>query len=270
MREAGGEDLDIIVELHSADRYRLSRGVWTRAGGSQHLLLRRTHASSQSRQSAGNPPAGSFPLHGRARLHALGYRQILENHAVQVIQPDLCLCGGLMEAKNPAIWRTPMTAPYRFTSVAARFPRRRHYRLKPPFPISSSTNIISARSIPESRATCLYDYQPENGYYAVPDRPGIGQELTPEIIERCHIVTIDTRSPIAHKRFKSQRPSDSRGLCTLANRMCRGRSGGLVRLSPCRGNRYTRHSRPHKCRSCAADTRAGLQKDGDGQQVRTR
>ncbi|MEZ5729104.1 MAG: hypothetical protein R3E48_14555 [Burkholderiaceae bacterium] len=32
---------------------------------------------------------------------------------------------------------------------------------------------------PAGRATCLYDYQPVNGRYQVPDRPGIGQELTP-------------------------------------------------------------------------------------------
>jgi L-alanine-DL-glutamate epimerase-like enolase superfamily enzyme len=25
---------------------------------------------------------------------------------------------------------------------------------------------------------CNYDYQPKNGYYEIPDRPGIGQELS--------------------------------------------------------------------------------------------
>lgn len=46
---------------------------------------------------------------------------------------------------------------------------------------------------PVSRATCLYDYQPENGFYSVPDRPGIGQELTPETIKQCDIMTISQR-----------------------------------------------------------------------------
>jgi L-alanine-DL-glutamate epimerase-like enolase superfamily enzyme len=43
---------------------------------------------------------------------------------------------------------------------------------------------------PESRATCLYDWQPEKGRYRAPDKPGIGQELTPETIAKCDIATI--------------------------------------------------------------------------------
>jgi L-alanine-DL-glutamate epimerase-like enolase superfamily enzyme len=42
----------------------------------------------------------------------------------------------------------------------------------------------------ESRDTCIYDYQPEKGRYKVPDKPGIGQELTAETIERCDVATI--------------------------------------------------------------------------------
>lgn len=45
---------------------------------------------------------------------------------------------------------------------------------------------------PESRATCLYDYQPVNGKYKVPELPGIGQELTPEAIAKSTVVTVAT------------------------------------------------------------------------------
>lgn len=40
------------------------------------------------------------------------------------------------------------------------------------------------------RALCKYDYMPENGYYTVPDRPGIGQELSEEAMaaaEQYHV-----------------------------------------------------------------------------------
>jgi L-alanine-DL-glutamate epimerase-like enolase superfamily enzyme len=46
---------------------------------------------------------------------------------------------------------------------------------------------------PESRGTCLYDYQPINGIYQVPDKPGIGQELVPEIIEKSNKVTVKSK-----------------------------------------------------------------------------
>ena len=38
--------------------------------------------------------------------------------------------------------------------------------------------------------TGTHDYQPVNGRYAIPDRPGIGQELTPETIKKCNIITV--------------------------------------------------------------------------------
>ena len=38
--------------------------------------------------------------------------------------------------------------------------------------------------------TCKYDYQPQNGYYSIPDLPGIGQELTKEAIQKSDIVTV--------------------------------------------------------------------------------
>ncbi|KMO87926.1 hypothetical protein AB840_00675 [Megasphaera cerevisiae DSM 20462] len=38
--------------------------------------------------------------------------------------------------------------------------------------------------------TCKYDYQPQNGYYEVPERPGIGQELTDEIMAVSYIEKI--------------------------------------------------------------------------------
>jgi len=51
---------------------------------------------------------------------------------------------------------------------------------------------------PDQRATCLHDYQPVGGRYKVPDLPGIGQELTPDTIDRCNTVTVT-----AKKRYMS-------------------------------------------------------------------
>jgi L-alanine-DL-glutamate epimerase-like enolase superfamily enzyme len=37
---------------------------------------------------------------------------------------------------------------------------------------------------------CVYDYQPVNGAFAVPDKPGIGQELSEKALREAEIVTI--------------------------------------------------------------------------------
>ena len=40
------------------------------------------------------------------------------------------------------------------------------------------------------RDRCKYNYQPENGYFSVPDKPGIGQELTEETMEKSLFCTV--------------------------------------------------------------------------------
>lgn len=47
-----------------------------------------------------------------------------------------------------------------------------------------------AALIQENIDMCKYNYQPENGYFSVPDRPGIGQELTEETMGKSLFCTV--------------------------------------------------------------------------------
>ncbi|HFZ9217325.1 TPA: mandelate racemase/muconate lactonizing enzyme family protein, partial [Salmonella enterica subsp. diarizonae serovar 61:r:-] len=38
--------------------------------------------------------------------------------------------------------------------------------------------------------TSMYDYQPVNGKYQVPELPGLGQELTEETLKKSYIETV--------------------------------------------------------------------------------
>ena len=48
--------------------------------------------------------------------------------------------------------------------------------------------------IPENIATCKYNYQPVNGYFQVPELPGIGQELTEETIAMAEKFTVSGKA----------------------------------------------------------------------------
>lgn len=41
-----------------------------------------------------------------------------------------------------------------------------------------------------NRELCIYDYQPENGKFAVPDLPGLDNELSQIVFQNCDLVTI--------------------------------------------------------------------------------
>ena len=48
----------------------------------------------------------------------------------------------------------------------------------------------AAALLDENIRSCKYDYQPVNGYFDVPDLPGIGQELSDEALETAEITTL--------------------------------------------------------------------------------
>ena len=41
-----------------------------------------------------------------------------------------------------------------------------------------------------NKQMCIYDYQPENGYFTIPDRPGLGNELSEYCFTHSQLVTI--------------------------------------------------------------------------------
>ncbi|WP_349239054.1 hypothetical protein [Petroclostridium sp. X23] len=48
----------------------------------------------------------------------------------------------------------------------------------------------SGALLPHNINSCKYNYQPQNGYYEVPELPGIGQELMEETIKLSEKVII--------------------------------------------------------------------------------
>ena len=196
IREAGGEDLDIIVELHSltdtVSAVELGRAL-------EQLKIfyyeEPTHPLNTENLLEVHRQL-SIPIATGERVYTRwGYRQILQNHAVQVIQPDICLCGGITEAKKICDMAHIYDCAVQIHVCGSPISKAAALQIEAVLPNFIIHEHHQRALNPISRATCLYDYQPENGYYDVPDKPGIGQELTPETIEKCEIVTISERKP---------------------------------------------------------------------------
>lgn len=196
MREAGGDDLDIIIEMHSntdtmaaiqiAEALKDLRIFYYEEPA--HPL--NVENFTQIKQKTSVPIATGERLYTRQ-----GYRPFFEKRLIDVVQPDLCLCGGLSEAKKIADMAWTYDSNVQIHVCGS--------------PISKAAALQIEAAIPnflihehhqralnlESRATCKYDYQPVNGKYKVPDLPGIGQEPTEETIAKCDIKTIGDYRP---------------------------------------------------------------------------
>jgi len=196
IRLAGGDDLDIIIEMHSNTDTTAAIQV------AQVLEPLRIFYYEEPAHPLNHvnfseiKEKTSIPLASGERIYSRhGYRPFFENRLLDVVQPDLCLCGGLTEAKKICDMAWVYDASVQIHVCGS--------------PISKAAALQIEAAIPnflihehhqralgmEMRSSCKYDYQPVNGRYAVPDLPGLGQEPTEETIKRCEIITIGEYRP---------------------------------------------------------------------------
>lgn len=192
MRDAGGDDLDIIIDMHA-------NTDTTAAIQIGQLLEPLRIWYYEEPVSPLNPDNTlevaqhvNIPIAAGERVFTRwGFRELFEKRAIKVVQPDLCLCGGISEAKKICdmaeiydinaqihVCGSPIATAAALQTEAAisNFVIHEQYQ----------------RALNENdRRTCIHDYQPENGGFKVPDHPGLGQELTPETIAKSQLFTVD-------------------------------------------------------------------------------
>lgn len=191
IRDAVGPDIDILVEMHSSpgatsavqlghaleelDCMLLEEGVHYLNAGLQDKLTRNV----------------DMPMAAGERLYTRwGYRQYFEKQALDMIQPDLCLVGGLTEGKKVCdyaniyditvqmhVCGSPIStaAALQLEAVIPNFQIHEHH-----------VNAIKKGN----RELCIPDYQPENGRFAIPNRPGLGIELNDSALAKQPLVSV--------------------------------------------------------------------------------
>jgi len=191
IREAGGDDLDIILELHANTDTTSAIQICHALEDLRIFYCEEACHPLNPRSMQEIHNSVNIPLASGERIYTrFGYREFLENRVLQVIQPDICLCGGITEAKKICDMAYVHDCAVQVHVCGSPISTAAALQIEAVIP-----NFIIHEQHPralsmESRATCLYDYQPVNGKHHVPDKPGIGQELTPETIAKCDIVKV--------------------------------------------------------------------------------
>lgn len=128
--------------------------------------------------------SGSVPIAAGERLFTrFDYREAVEQQLFDFVQPDICHCGGITEMRKIAA----MIEPY-------------HMKLAPhnpngPVATAASMHVSAATQhfdILEFAAPSLYarqdlynvTFKPVDGYFALPEGPGLGIELDEEALAR--------------------------------------------------------------------------------------
>ncbi|MDO5416360.1 MAG: mandelate racemase/muconate lactonizing enzyme family protein [Lachnospiraceae bacterium] len=191
MREAVGDDIDILLELHGMtdigsavqicnllEKYNIfcAEEAITPLSAANLLTLS---------QKTTIPQATGERIYGR-----WGFRPYFENQSVRLAQPDLGNCGGITEGKKIADMAKTYDVGIQAHICGGPVATAAALQFEAAIPNFVIHEQHAVTRMPENIALCKYDYQPVNGYYEIPELPGIGQELSEEALKVADIVTI--------------------------------------------------------------------------------
>jgi L-alanine-DL-glutamate epimerase-like enolase superfamily enzyme len=184
VRKTAGDGIDIMIDI--GKRYRLKQAVYM-ANALEQLDIywleeplpdedyegyRRLTESTSLRIATGEEESGR-----------LAFERLMNETHVDVIQPDISRCGGLTEAKKIAVMaadRNIMLVPHAFKTgilVAASIQFIASLNHTPYLEFSVTESAIRKELL-------LNPFKQKDGYIDVPESPGLGIELNPEVISK--------------------------------------------------------------------------------------
>lgn len=183
IREAVGDDVDIIVEAHAltdtSSAIRFGKMIEElRISAYEEPVMNLNHGQlKEVKQNVNIPIAAGERVYTR-----WGFRPFFEEHIIDLIQPDLGTCGGFSEAKKICDMGHIYDTTCQIHVCGGPIMTAASLQLECAIPNFAIHELHRYALLEGNRVTCKYDYLPVNGQYEIPDLPGIGQELTEKSI----------------------------------------------------------------------------------------
>ena len=184
-------DLDIIVEMHALTD--TNSAVQFGQEIEQYRILYYEEPTSPLNQASMKYIAEkvNIPIAAGERIYTRwGFREFLENHSLAVIQPDVGNCGGVAECKKICDMAYTYDIGVQIHAAGGPYATAVTLQLEAVIPNFIIHEVHASTLLPENIALCKYDYRPENGFFTVPELPGVGQELSDQALATADIVTV--------------------------------------------------------------------------------
>lgn len=191
VRQGIGSQRDLIIDCHAKLGYLAAQQLSNALADQDILYLEEPFDPQMMSEFQELASAQPIPLATGERLTtALSFQPLIAHHAIDVAQPDLGNCGGysaLVKIGNIARLHqvklqlhvcggpiaTAAALQYEAADQNCIYHEEHEINLK-------EANYQSGK----------YHYQPDHGVYQIPDRPGIGQELTEQALSMADIITV--------------------------------------------------------------------------------
>lgn len=178
VRDEVGWDIDLIVENHCrtdaisgtligelCDKYKVM-------ALEEPTIPMNPEMHKIVRDKIKTPIASGERIYGRWQ-----YMNNFKLNNVQLLQPDICNCGGLTEAKKICDMAAVFDVTVQAHCAGSPISTAAALHLEAAIPNFCIHEHHFRSTQPSLTRLCKYDMQPEKGVYFIPDRPGLGQEI---------------------------------------------------------------------------------------------
>jgi galactonate dehydratase len=191
IRKEVGDDVDIIFEAHSlmGCASAIQMGSIVEEVGCMMYEEPVSYLNSAVHKKVSENV--KVPIAGGERLyHRWDARPYFEDQSIDVLQPDVGLCGGFTEAKKVCDYADVYDIRIQAHVCGGPVATAASLQLEAAIPnfLIHEHHTYAIKSW--NRELCIQDYQPVNGKFKVPDLPGIGIELNDKIVKRSPHITI--------------------------------------------------------------------------------
>ena len=191
VREAIGPDVDLIVENHSF--------LDSQAAVQLGKMMTRYNIFYFEEPATPTPQLSEYvhketglPIANGERIYTRWqYIEYFKQNAIQVIQPDVGTCGGISEIKKICDMGYVFDVGVQVHACGSPLCTAAALHLECAIPNFVIHEHHTYALSPYNRELCIYDYQPVDGKFSIPDLPGLGQELSETAFKNCDKVTIE-------------------------------------------------------------------------------
>ena len=185
VRQAVGSDVDILVEMHRRlapmHAVKIARGIeeYEPFWYEEPVLAENIDALASAKQNINIPVVTGEELYTKFE-----FREVFEKQAADIINPDVCNVGGILELKEIAAMAEPyfvVVSPHNYNSTTLGLAATVNASATMPnFLITEY--FVNFEELGKNIATTPFEV--ENGYINLPESPGLGIDLDEESLAK--------------------------------------------------------------------------------------
>ena len=190
-REAGGDDLDIIIEIHSLLDTNTASILGKALQPYRIMYFEEPTMPCNPTLFKHIQERSGLPLATGERSYTRwGFRQFFEDRTLDVIQPDLCNTGGITETKKISDMAQVYDMGVQIHVCGGPIATAAALQVEATIPNFVIHEEHNANLLTKFKNAGKYYYTPKNGFYEIPELPGIGQEMSEEYMAKAKKVVI--------------------------------------------------------------------------------